>query len=80
MHDVIDKTLEFIKSQTGISFLQSDDFPGIRTCLGQRYFNVDLATRTSESVEYTALLRLSDRNGAVKRVEPNGLCRVAIFF
>lgn len=71
--------LKIIKKQTGISLNPCDHFEGIHSNNGERYFNVLLSERVSESKVFTDLERFSDKYGMI-RVEPNGINRVAIFF
>lgn len=71
-------TLRLIKEQTGLDLQPCGHFTGIRTCRSGRYFNVELAQRLSVSEEYAVLERFANRLQLI-RVEPNGLCRAAIF-
>ena len=75
----IGETLRLIKKQTGLDLQLCDYFTGIRKCNAVYYFNVILDKRTSESEDYAKLERFSSKYKTI-RVEPNGVCRVAIFF
>jgi len=77
---MIKKTLRLIEEQIGIQLKLCDYFTGLRETrgTGERYFNVVLDVRTSESREYTNLEQYSKKYGSI-RVEPNGFKRVAIF-
>lgn len=46
---MIQKTLKLIKEQTGLDLKLCPDFTGIKQHKGQKYFNVILKERTSES-------------------------------
>lgn len=72
----IEETLKMIKEQVGLKLELCDYFAGIRN---GNYFNVILKDRTCESKEYQKLENLV-RAGSLKKVEYNGVNRVAIFF
>ena len=71
-------TLNLIKEQTGLNLDLCDHFTGIRESNGQKYFNVLLKTRISESKEYDLLKRFADKYNLIS-IETNGFRRVAIF-
>ena len=75
----ISKTLTLIEEQIGLRLYLCDYFTGVRFMGDRQYFNIVLRNNVSESVEYTQLVRFSDRFKTIT-VEPNGLKRVAIFF
>ena len=70
--------LDLIKEQIGLELNLCDYFTGIKEHNGQKYFNVILSQRTSESKEYEELERFADKYKLIA-VEPNGVNRVAIF-
>lgn len=72
-------TLQLIKEQTGLDLNPCDYFTGIKELNGEKYFNVILKQRISESNEYIILKRFETKYKLI-RVEPNGLKRVSIFF
>lgn len=77
--NLIESTLILIKELTGLSLTLCDYFKGIKkNANGEKYFNIELKERISESKEYTKLLRVAERYNVIK-VAPNGLSRVAIF-
>lgn len=71
--------LDFIKEQIGLELNLCDYFMGIKEHNGQKYFNVILSQRTSESQDFYKLKRFAEQYKLIK-VEPNGLNRVAVFF
>ena len=75
---MIQKTLKLIKEQTGLDLKLCPDFTGIKQHKGQKYFNVVLKERTSESKEFDKLKKFDNKYNAID-IEPNGLTRVAIF-
>lgn len=77
-NDIINDTLELIRKQTGLKLELSEDFPGLQKHKNQKYFNVDIKDRISESKEYDILLRFANQYKLIK-VEPNGFKRLAIF-
>ena len=76
--ELIEKTLLLIKDQTGLNLTLCDYFTGLRGIGGKKYFNVILPQKTSESNEYNILKRFADKYKKIQ-IEPNGVCRVAIF-
>lgn len=75
---MIQKTLKLIKKQTGLDFKLCPDFTGIKQHKSQKYFNVVLKERTSESKEFDKLKKFANKYKLID-IEPNGLTRVAIF-
>lgn len=75
---MIKKTLKLIKEQTGLDLKLCPDFTGIKQHKGQKYFNVVLKERTSESKEFDKLKQFANKYKLID-IEPNGLTRVAIF-
>ena len=75
---MIQKTLKLIKEQTGLDLELCDYFTGIKQHRGQKYFNVVLKDRTSESRDFKTLELFAKKYKLID-VEPNGLQRVAIF-
>jgi len=76
--DVIEKTLNLIKEQTGLTLKLNTHFSGLKTHNKEKYFNVDLDERVSESNDFNTLKRFADKYNLIK-VEPNGLNMVAIY-
>ena len=74
----IPETLDLIKEQTGLKLNLCDYFTGMKEHNGQKYFNVILSQRTSESQDFDKLKRFAEQYKLIK-VEPNGLKRVAVF-
>lgn len=74
---IIDSVINHIKEQIGLHLQPCDHFTGIRYHNGNMYFNVILPQRVSESADFMKLK--SFEKLCTIRVEPNGLCRVAIF-
>jgi len=70
--------LDLIKEQIGLELNLCDYFTGIKEHNGQKYFNVILSQRTSESQDFDKLKRFAEQYKLIK-VEPNGLKRVAVF-
>jgi len=70
--------LGLIKEQTGLNLKLCGHFTGIKTFKGEKYFNVELPERISQSKEFDKLEKFANKYGLI-RVEPNGLNRVAIF-
>lgn len=75
----IPEALDLIKEQIGLELNLCDYFTGIKEHNGQKYFNVVLSQRTSESQDFDKLKRFAEQYKLIK-VEPNGLKRVAVFF
>jgi hypothetical protein len=75
---MIQKTLKLIKEQTSLQLILCPDFTGIKQHKGQKYFNVVLNDRTSESKEFDKLKKFANKYNLID-IEPNGLTRVAIF-
>jgi len=75
---MIQKTLKLIKEQTGLDLKLCPDFTGIKQHKCQKYFNVVLKERTSESKEFDKLKKFANKYKLID-IEPNGLTRVAIF-
>lgn len=71
--------LDLIKEQIGLELNLCDYFTGIKEHNGQKYFNVILSQRTSESQDFDKLKRFAEQYKLIK-VEPNGLKRVAVFY
>ena len=78
--ETIAALMRFIKVYSELTLHADEDIKGIKTYKGAEYCNVILRQRTSESIEFQNLERLSSNSGIITRVEPNGLRRVAIFF
>lgn len=74
----IPEALDLIKEQIGLELKLCDYFTGIKEHNGQKYFNVILSQRTSESQDFDKLKRFAEQYKLIK-VEPNGLNRVAVF-
>lgn len=70
--------LKFLKDQTGLTLTLCDSFTGIKDHNGNKYFNVILKNRTSESAEYETLKRFADTYSSIS-IQPNGLNRISIF-
>lgn len=70
--------LDLIKEQIGLELNLCDYFTGIKEHNGQKYFNVILSQRTSESQDFDKLKRFAEQYKLIK-VESNGLKRVAVF-
>lgn len=79
MADTINELLNHIKTQIGVDLVECECFSGVREMNGQKYVNLLLPNRTSESLEFTALQRLCKFSSVIRLVEPNGLNRVAAF-
>lgn len=75
---MIYQTLAFIQQKAGISLQLCDYFKGVRTHLGEKYFNVVLSDQTSISEDFEILQKLANEYDFL-RVEANGLQRVSIF-
>ena len=75
---MIQKTLKLIKEKTGLDLKLCTHFTGIEQHTGQKYFNVVLKDRTSESEDFKILEKFSKKYKLID-IEPNGLTRVAIF-
>lgn len=75
---LINSTLKLIKDQIGLDLPLDDYFTGLKTHNGQRYFNVELKQRTSESAEFDKLQKFANKSKLIK-VQPNGVRRVSIF-
>jgi hypothetical protein len=76
--EIIAKTLNLIKKQTGLDLKLDPYFVGMSHNPTGDYFNVILDKRTSESEDYTKLESFANKYKLIK-IEPNGLRRVAIF-
>lgn len=76
---MISITLELIKKSIGLDLKLCDHFTGIKEFSNQRYFNVILNNKISESHDFNMLKNFSEKYNLIK-VEPNGLKRVAIFY
>lgn len=76
---MIHKVLNQIKECIGLDLVLCDHFIGVNYHKGNRYFNILLRQRVSESEDYDKLIRFSKKYNLIN-VEPNGLYRVAIFF
>lgn len=77
---VIDMLLKFIKQQSGIALQKCEDFSGINTHRGKKYFNALIGQRISESMEFATLERAFKTSDLITSIEPNGFHRIAIFF
>lgn len=77
-NNIINDTLELIHKQTGLKLELSEDFTGLQKHKNQKYFNVEIKDRISESKEYDILLRFANQYKLIK-VEPNGPNRLAIY-
>ena len=75
---MIDKTLKYIKEQVGLDLKPCPYFKGVKELEGEKYFNVVLNEKTSESKDFDLLYRFSNKYKTI-RVEINGVKRVAIF-
>ena len=75
---MIENFLKYIKLQTGLNLLPCDYFTGIRFHKGEKYFNILLKERISESQEFLTLEKFCNTYKTF-RMEPNGLNRIAIF-
>lgn len=75
---MIETTLKHINEQLGLKLQLCDYFTGMRESNGNKYFNIILSQRTSESKDYIQLVRFANKFKTIK-VEPNGLKRVAVF-
>lgn len=69
-----DEVQAFILKQTGLSLEPCDQ---LRPSKG--YYNFKLKNRASESEELETLLRFLPRQSLIKKVEPNGAQRIAVF-
>lgn len=77
--DLIDKTLDDIKSQIGLELKPDTDFPGVKKRGGISSFNVYFPdTDLHSSNDYSKLLRFATKYKSIK-VEPNGRNRLTIF-
>lgn len=77
---MIQQLLQLIKDQIGLDLTLCDYFTGINyTAEGEKYVNVILPQRLSESADFLALERFAHTYQLI-RIEPNGLFRLAIFF
>lgn len=74
----IENILNHIQEQTGLK-LKIDSDSGVKTMKREKYFNVLLDQRVSESEDYPQLEGFANKYKTI-RVEPNGHKRVAIFF
>lgn len=81
MHEseLINRTLLFIKEQTGMDLLPDHYFFGLKYHVERVYFNVNIDKPCFDSEELEALLRISGKDRVIKHVEPNGYKRIAIF-
>lgn len=75
---IIEEVLLHIKKQIGLTLTLCDYFTGLRGQKGNKFFNVVLKQKTSESQEYEQLVRFSDKFKTIY-VEPNGEKRIAIY-
>lgn len=75
----MEEILRLIKEQTGLTLDLCNHFTGIKKCKSDKYFNVLLKDRVSESQEYIKLEKFADKYKLI-RIEPNGLKRIAIYF
>jgi hypothetical protein len=75
---MIKKTLSLIKEQIGLDLSLCNYFTGIKEYNGERYFNITLSQRTSESKDFEKLKRFAEQYKLI-RIEPNGLKRIAVF-
>lgn len=69
-----DEVQAFIFKQAGLSLEPCNQLKPSRG-----YYNFKLKNRASESEELEVLLRLLPRQSLIKRVEPNGAQRIAVF-
>ena len=69
-----------IKNVIGVDLKPCDYFTGIRTNQLSRFFNIVTDRPVWDCKEYDLLLRASKKHDFIKRVEPNGTNRIAIFF
>lgn len=69
-----DEVQSFILKQTGLALEPCEQFRSSRA-----YYNFKLKNRASESDELETLLRFLPRQSLIKRVEPNGAQRIAVF-
>ena len=56
-----------------------EHFSGLRKHRGSSYFNVELQERVSCSLVFVQITRIAGASKPIKGVEPNGLCRLAIY-
>ena len=77
-NSIIKSTLNHIEEQVGLKLLLCDNFKGIQEHAGDKYFNIVLEMRTSESVEFRKLEKFANKYQTI-RIAPNGLNRVAIY-
>ena len=75
---MIETTLKHIEEQTGLKLQLCDYFTGIREFSGDKYFNIVLNEKISESKDFDVLKRFADKYRTII-IEPNGVSRVAIF-
>ena len=77
----LEMKLESIKALTGIELVLCKHFEGIRTLAstGERYFNIVTKERVSYSLREVNRLHVLIEYGIIKRFEPNGVNRVALF-
>lgn len=77
-NQTINEVLLHIKKQIGLTLTLCDYFTGLRGQKDNRFFNVVLEKKTSESQEYEQLVRFSDKFKTIY-IEANGEKRVAIY-
>lgn len=77
----LEEKLEVIKALTGIELVLCEHFEGIRALAstGERYFNIITNERVSYSLREVNRLQILIKYGIIKRFEPNGVNRVALF-
>jgi len=71
--------IDFVKLQTGIKLELCDFFTKVKRMNGKKYFNVVFKTRQEFSKYYPILQRLELSYKCVS-FQPNGDCRLAVFF
>jgi len=77
-NDMITKTLELIKQQTGLELQLCDYFTGVHKSAKGEYFNIILKDPICQSRDHTILERFAEKHRLIQ-VEPNGYKRLAIF-
>ena len=77
----LEMKLESIKALTGIELVLCEHFGGMRALAstGERYFNIITNERVSYSLREVNRLQILIKYGIIKRFEPNGVNRVALF-
>jgi len=76
----INEIVLFIKNQINVDLKLDDYFTGVQRFNDEIYFNILLEDRVWNTQVTKKLERISGKDQTIKRVEQNGINRLAIFF